>query len=228
MSTTSTPRSESSELPSSDAARMVLAAHPRRLADTLDSRLSAPVVRRLQNCARLHDRIAALLIQRHPGGSNDALADDAAALAERRATFDRLFQVDLKEASSLAGAAWHALSLRQMIRGRDVADLVAQIGQRAHAFGLRRDGVAPALRSVAPALRAVAPGALAEYIARDGYACLGVWFSSFPPPMRQQLLVRLPPDSGEYPEWSDAQQRLAFGLMGPVLSELDESTNASE
>jgi hypothetical protein len=221
MSTTSTPRSESREVPSYDATRMVLAAHPRRLADTLDSRLSASLVRRLQSCARLHDRIAPLLIQRQADGSNDAPADDATALAERRATFERLFLADLTEASSLAGAAWHAVSLRQMIRGRDVADLVAQIGQRAHAFGLRRDGVAPALRSVAPA-------ALAESIARDGNACLDVWFSSFPPPMRQQLHVRLPPESAGRPEWSDAQQSLALGLMDPVLSELDRSTNVFE
>ena len=108
-----------------------------------------------------------------------------------------------------------------MIRGRDVADLVAHIGRRAHAFGLRRDGVAPALHSVTP-------GALAERIARDGYACLGVWFSSFPPSMRQQLLVRLPPEVAESPDWSDAQQSLALGLMDPVLSELDGSLNVSK
>jgi hypothetical protein len=221
MSTTSTPRSESREVPSYDATRMVLAAHPRRLADALDSRLSESLVHRLQSCARLHDRIAALLIERQAGRSSDTPADDATALSEWPATFERLFQIDLKEASTLAGAAWHALSLRQMIRGRDVADLVAQIGQRAHAFGLRRDGGAPALRSVAPA-------ALAEHIARDGYACLNVWFSSFPPPMRQQLHVRLPPESAGHPEWSDAQQKLALGLMDPVLSELDGSTHASE
>jgi hypothetical protein len=218
MSTSSTLRSK--EVPSYDATRMVLAAHPGRLADALDSRLSASLVQRLQSCARLHDRIAPLLIQQQGGGSSDASADDA-TLADRRTAFERLFQADLKEASSLAGAAWHALSLRQMIRGRDVADLVAQIGQRAHAFGLRRDGVAPALRSVAP-------GALAEHIIRDGYACLAVWVFSFPPPMRQQLHVRLPPESDGHPEWSDAQQKLALGLMDPVLSELDGSTNASE
>jgi hypothetical protein len=221
MSTTSTLRSESSEVPSYDATRLVLAAHPRRLADALDSRLSAPLVRRLQNCTRLHDRIAPLLIQQQTGGSNDTPADDATALAQRQASFERLFQADLKEASSLAGAAWHALSLRQMIRGRDVADLVAQIGPRAHAFGLRRDGVAPALHSAAP-------GVLAEHIARDGYACLAVWVSSFPSPMQQQLHVRLPPESAGHFEWGDAQQSLALGLMDPVLSELDESTYVSE
>jgi hypothetical protein len=221
MSTTSTPRSESREVPSYDATRLVLAAHPRRLADALDSRLSAPLVHRLQNCARLHDRIAPLLIARQAGGSNDTPVDDAAVPEEQRAAFERLFLADLKEASSLAGAAWHALSLRQMIRGRDVADLVAQIGQRAHAFGVRRDGIAPALR-------AVAPGALAEHITRDGYGCIGAWFSSFPPPMRQQLHVRLPPEYAGNPEWSDAQQKLALGLMDPVLSELDGSMHVSE
>lgn len=224
MSTTPTPRSEWKEMPSHDAARLVLAAHPQRLADALDSRLSAAVVGRLQSCPRLHGRIAPLLIQRQADGSNDANdtpANDAATLADWRATFERLFRADLKEASSLAGAAWHALSLRQMIRGRDVADLVAHIGQRAHAFGLRRDGVAPTMLSVSP-------GVLAEQIARDGYACLGVWFSSFPPSMRQQLRVRLAPDFAESPDWSDAQQILAQGLMDPVLSELDGSLNVSK
>ena len=221
MSTKSTPRSEWKEVALPDATRLVLAAHPRRLADTLDSRLSAAVVSRLQGCPRLHDRIAPLLIQPQNDEPNDTRADDATTLGDRRAVFERLFRADLKQALLLAGAAWHAQSLRQMIRGRDVADLVAQIGQRAHAFGLRRDGVAPALRSVEP-------GALAEHIARDGNACVVVWFSSFPPPMRQQLLVRLPPESAPSPEWSDAQQQLALSLIDPVLSELDESMNASE
>ena len=221
MSTTPTPRSEWKEMPSHDAARLVLAAHPQRLVDALDSRLSAAVVGRLQICPRLHSRIAPLLILRQAGGANDTLADDAAILADRQATFERLFRADLKEVSSLAGAAWHALSLRQMIRGRDVADLVAHIGRRAHAFGLRRDGVAPALHSVAP-------GALAEQIAHDGYACLGVWFSSFPRSMRQQLLVRLPPEVADSSEWNDAQQSLALGLMDAVLLELDGSLNVSE
>jgi hypothetical protein len=46
--------------------------------------------------------------------------------------------------------------------------------------------------------------------------------------MRQQLHVRLPPESAGRPEWSDAQQSLALGLMDPVLSELDRSTNVFE
>ena len=220
MSTKSTPRSEKEAAPP-DATRLVLAAHPQRLADLLDSRLSAAIVSRLQGCLRLHDRIAPLLIQPQDDDPNDPRADDAIILADWRAAFERLFRADLKQASSLAGAAWHALSLRQMISGRDVAELVAQIGPRAHAFGLRRDGVAPALRSVAP-------GALAEQITRDGHACLVVWFSSFPPPMRQQLLVRLPPESAPPSEWSEAQQKLALGLIDPVLSELDELMNAAE
>jgi hypothetical protein len=219
MSTKSTLRSEWKEMATLDAARLVLAAHPQRLADVLDGRLSTAVVGRLQGCARLHDRIAPMLIEPHVGSPGDIPADDA-AIADRQATFERLFQADLKQASSLAGAAWNARSLRQMIRGRDVTDLVAQIGQRAHAFGLHHDGVAPALGSVAP-------GALAERIMRDGYACLAVWFSSFPPPMRQQLHVRLPPENDEFSEWSDEQQRLALGLIDPVLSELDGSTHAS-
>jgi hypothetical protein len=220
MSTAPTLRSEWKEMPSHDAARLVLAAHPQKLANALDSRLSTAVVSRLQSCPRLHGRIAPLLIQPQAGGSDDTSADDATISADRHATFERLFQADLKQASFLAGAAWHALSLRQMIRGRDVTELVAHIGQRAHAFGLLRDGVATALHSVTP-------GSLAERIARDGDACLGVWFSSFPPSLRQQLHVRLPPGSTEHPDWSDAQHRLALGLMDPVLSELDESLNVS-
>lgn len=222
MSTTSTPRSEWKETSSHDATRLVLAAHPQRLADAFDRRLSVAVVSRLQGCPRLHERIALLLLQQQGGGSNDPAADDATALTERRAAFERLFHVDLTEASHLAGAAWHALSLRQMIRGRDVADLVTHIGRRAHAFGLRRGGVAPAMRSAAP-------GAVAERIERDGYACLGVWFSSFPPQMRQQLHLRLPPGTAaETSDLSDVQQRLALGLIDPVLSELDGSMHASE
>jgi len=213
----STLRSETQEVPS-HATMVVLAAHPRRLADVLDIRLCGPLVRRLQSCARLHDRIAPLLIQQQIAGSNDTPPNDTTALEEQRASFERLFRADLTKASSLAGAAWHALSLRQMIRGPDVASLIAHIGQRAHAFGLRRDGIAPALRSVGP-------DALAEHITRDGYACLSVWISSFPPPMRQRLHVRLPPESAEPPEWTDAQRTLALGLMDPVLSELDDSTN---
>ena len=219
MSTTTTLRSNSRETLSHDATRLVLAAHPQRIADVLDPRLSTAVVGRLQGCPRLHGRIAQLLMQPSTGDSNDMPA--GGDLADPQATFERLFRADLKQASALAGAAWHASSLRQMIRGRDVADLVAQIGHRAHAFGLRRAGAAPALNSITP-------GALAERIARDGDACLVIWFSSFPPSMRQQLHVRLPPASAGAPEWSDAQRSLALDLIDPVLSELDESLNVSE
>jgi hypothetical protein len=219
MSTAPTQRFTSKEMPSHDAARLVLAAHPQRVADVLDNRLSATVVGRLQDCPRLHQRIAQLLIPPQAGDSND-MADDEADPADRQATFERLFRADLKEAASLAGAAWHALSLRQMVRSRDVADLVAHIGQRAHAFGLRHAGVAPALRSIPPA-------ALAERIVRDGTACLGVWFSSFPPSMRQLLQVRLPPATADALEWSNAQQSQALALIDPVLSELGESSNVS-
>src|SRR5262245_38352568 len=132
MSTRSTPRSEWKEPAPPDATRLVLAAHPQRLADALDHRISAAVVSRLQGCPRLHNRIAPLLIQPQDDHANDTWADDATTLADRRAIFERLFRADLGQASWLAGAAWHALSLRQIIRGRDVADLVAQIGQRAH------------------------------------------------------------------------------------------------
>ena len=81
MSTTPTPRSESKEMPSHDAARLVLAAHPQRLVDALDSRLSAAVVGRLQSCPRLHGRIAPLLIQRKPVARTIRSADDATILA---------------------------------------------------------------------------------------------------------------------------------------------------
>ncbi|MDQ8726885.1 nodulation protein NolU [Bradyrhizobium sp. LHD-71] len=220
MPATSTPGSAGKEALTRDASRLALAAHPQRLADAFDRRLSVAVVSRLQGCPRLHERIATLLLHQRGADSSGSIADNAPA--ERRETFERLFQVDLKEASHLAGAAWHAHSLRQIIHGRDVADLIARIGRRAHAFGLRRGGVAPAMRSPAS-------DALAEQIERDGHACLGVWFSSFPSSMRQQLYLRLPPDTAaETPDLSDAQQKLALGLIDPVLSELDESMNAFE
>ena len=204
---------------SQGATQLVRAAHPQRLSDALDRRLAAITIERLRTCARLHDRIAPLLTQRRLGEETDTQSDDTTMPADKQALFDRLVRVDLEEVSRLAGAAWHALSLRQMIRGRDVADLVARIGRPAHAFGLRREGVAPAMH-------AVAPDALAERIIRDGYACLGVWFLSFPMSMRRLLQIRLPPGTpAEAPELGDVQR--ALGLIEPVLSEFDEAANAS-
>lgn len=221
MSTTSTSSEPWKGLPSQGATRLVLAAHPQRMSDALDRRLTEATVERLRSCARLHARIAPLLVPRLGGDATDTGADDATVPADRQATFDRLGRIDLNEASCLAGAAWHALSLRQMIRRSEVADLVARIGRRAHAFGSRREGIAPVMHSLTP-------DALAEHIMRDGYACLGVWFLSVPTSMRQQLLIRLPPGTpAEAPELSDAQRLRALDLIDPVLTEFDESANAS-
>jgi len=168
------------------AGDFVARAHPERVRACLDPRVSLATARRLQDCRRLRHRLHAVMAERY--GSLDvqnsatvsATSDAAAALASILASTDPI------EAARLAGALWHARSLKLVLSGPAVAGLVAQIGRRAHAFGLRN------AQAAVDATPITDPVALASAIERDGLLCLGACASGSPA-LRLRLAVMLAP-----------------------------------
>jgi hypothetical protein len=168
--------------------------HPSRIAAALDQRLSAEAVRKLQNCRRLEQRLATQMklglaeqdLWPIPG-SADFLASPAHP----------------QEVARLAGAIWHAASLRLVVTGKAAAELVATIGEKTFAFGLRH-----AAASVAPA-QAIGASELAHAIDGDGLACLGAWLASEPKPRRDAVLLRLSPEETEQARRFDPEHMTA-------------------
>lgn len=156
--------------------------HPSRIAAALDQRLTAETVRKLQNCHRLEQRLAA---QMKPRLAEQDLWPIPASIEFLAGP------AHPQEVARLAGAIWHAASLRLVVTGKAAAELVATIGEKAFAFGLRH-----AAASIAPA-QAIGPSELAHAIDRDGLACLGAWLAGEPKPRRDVVLLRLSPEETE-------------------------------
>ncbi|MDI4231932.1 nodulation protein NolU [Bradyrhizobium sp. Arg237L] len=183
--------------------------HPSRIAAALDQRLTAETIRKLQNCRRLEQRLAA---QMKPGlVAQDlwpipASADFLACPANPQAV------------ARLAGAIWHAASLRLVVTGKAAAELVATIGEKAFAFGLRH-----AAASVGPA-QAIGPSELAHAIDRDGLACLGAWLAGEAKPRRDAVLLRLSPEDTEQArQFSPEHMTACQSVMTIVMAEGETS-----
>ena len=99
-------------------------AHPDRLAACLDVPLSRRTLRRLQQCERLHARLNALLVERWEG----QIGDDPELGAGHAGTQDPppslLEHPDIYEIARLAGAVWHSRSLKSLVSGTVVGELV--------------------------------------------------------------------------------------------------------
>ena len=210
---------------------LVSRAHPERLLACLDPRLSAATVRRLQDCRRLLARLHDLLVRRYgallapPGAPSVDHAEDArlagaspelgeagdAGLAEAAI----LGHPDLMEVARLAGAVWHARSLKLLVSGPAVAEVVSRIGRRAHAFGLRNAAAAVASTPASD------PVALAGAIERDGLLCLGAGLLAGSPALRLRVLLRLPPGTpAEAESFEEVVLRNAPAVLARVAAEL--------
>src|SRR5262245_56231928 len=101
--------------------------HPSRISAALDERVTAETARKLQSCGRLHERLAS---QMQPA----LLEQDLWPIpdAEFFAT-----SIHPREMARLAGAVWHAASLRLVLTGKAASELVTIIGEKAFTFGLR-------------------------------------------------------------------------------------------
>ena len=203
-------------------ADLVAIAHPSHLSLILHPDLAPALKARLQSCRRLQARLATLLSQASvpmPHGIPAGLAADTEA--GKSIDADRLLRIDLLEAVRLAGAAWHSKALRKLIRGNDIADVVAQIGARAHGFGVRQNLDSDALPIAEPA-------ALAKAILDDGWHCLACWLAQSPAPVRVRIFVRLPQGTAiPDPAFTGARRARALALAAPVIAELETSSDAA-
>ena len=197
---------------------LVADAHPERVRAALGERVSAATVQRLQESRRLRARLQALLIHHHGGSAGHTPDPVGGMLRDGAPEVSILDEPDLLDAARLAGALWHARALRLLVSGAVVGDLVARIGRRAHAFGLRN--IAHAVE-IAPAV--ADPLALASEIERDGLRCLGARFASSPA-SRLRLLTRPPPGTpAEAETFDDVYVRNAPAVLARVAAELGKS-----
>ncbi len=130
-------------------------------------------------CNRVQPRLLALLALRlgWPDGPLEPTPD--ARLAARPAA-------EILHAATLAGAAWHARSIRQRIAASEVDRLTQAIGAPVRAFAL-----AHAALAIAPAQPSATdlPAAIAE----AARTCLAAWIDALPPGLRRLAMARLPP-----------------------------------
>jgi hypothetical protein len=181
--------------------------HPSRISLALDQRLLPETVQKLLNCQRLHERLAAEM--RTPLVKEDlwpipTAADFLAAPAHPR------------DMARLAGAVWHAASLRLVVTGKAASELVAAVGEKVFTFGLRHAAMA-----VAPA-RTTRPSELAEAIDCDGLSCLGAWLAAEPKPRRNALLLRLSPEEVELArQFNPDHKAMCKAVMAVVLAKGD-------
>ncbi len=161
----------------------------------------------LTSSLRIQERLLRLVAARLglPGGPT--VAGSLAALADCPAAL-------MHEAATLAGAAWHAGSVRQVLVAEDVEVLVQTIGARARSFALGN----PAL-AVAPPERLVA-AVLAATIMECAGVCLAAWLADLPPGPRAAALPKLPralADMQAAPADVDAGLRLMLAAAAAVL-----------
>ncbi|MBO0764025.1 MAG: hypothetical protein J2P50_05490 [Hyphomicrobiaceae bacterium] len=204
-------------------ARHLPSVHPDRVRACLDPRLSAAVAQRLADSERVGWRVAEIILYRH--GLNPAMLDDfygrAAPASSSEADIHPLLHCDLEDCARLAGAAWHARSLKQCVSGKLVADLTALIGHRTRAFGLRNANLAVCSQVVTGAAE------LAAAINDDGFRCIGALLSSKDWALRGLVHVRLPPGTpAEAVAFGDEHVRHAPAIIERALAELQGTPHA--
>jgi hypothetical protein len=198
-------------------------AHPDRVRACLDLRLSDAVVKRLADSERVGPRVAEVMLHRH-GLSPQALDEyyRSAPRPASEADIHPLLRCDLAQCACLAGAAWHARSLKQCLSGKVVADLTARIGQGARAFGLRNANLAVSSQVYAGAVE------LAAAINDDGLRCIGALVSSKDAVLRALVRLRLPPGTpAEAGTFGDEHLRHASAIVERALAELRGTPHVS-
>jgi hypothetical protein len=198
-------------------------AHPDRVSACLDPRLSDVVVKRLADSERVGPRVAQEMLHRH-GLVPQALDEYYGSASGPASEVDihPLLHCDLAQCAYLAGAAWHARSLKQCVSGKVVADLTALIGPRARAFGLRNANLAVSKHVHTGAVE------LAAAINDDGFLCIGALVSSKDAVLRALVRLRLPPGTpAEAAAFGDEHLRHAPAIVERALAELGGTPHVS-
>jgi hypothetical protein len=192
-------------------------AHPDRVRACLDPGLSDAVVQRLAHSERIGPRVAEVILHRHglTAQALDDLYQSATPGPAAQVDIHPLLHYDVTLCAYLAGAAWHARSLKQCVSGKVVAELTARIGHRARAFGLRNAKLAVSSQ--------VHPGAaeLVAAISDDGFRCIGALLSTKDAVVRGLVRLRLPPGTpADAAGFGDEHLRHASTIIERVLAEL--------
>jgi hypothetical protein len=199
---------------------LVRRAHPERLRACLDPRIGPATATRLQEAGRFRARLDALLMRHFTPPAPETVAEDAGSSEAEAALASILARAEPTEAARLAGAIWHAGSLKRLVSGPAVGELVGRIGRRAHACGVRNAAAAVATAPIAD------PAALAAAVERDGLLCLGA-AAVGSPRLRLHLLMMLPLGTpAEAERFSELHRANAPVILVRVAAELDEPRHA--
>lgn len=126
-------------------------------------------------CERIQSRLQRLVADRLGWPDGPPVDGPLAALANLPASV-------LETIAGLAGAAWHAGSVRLVLNAAEVEALVEVIGAQARSFALEHMEL-----SVAPAARTSVAN-LGEQIAAASRTCLAAWLAALPPGPRRLAL----------------------------------------
>ncbi|MGY3450528.1 SctK family type III secretion system sorting platform protein [Bradyrhizobium sp. USDA 4353] len=153
--------------------------HPQRLAACVPD-IPPALAERLRSVARLRSKLSDI-VARHAGlePCGGCAANESAASWP----LDRLMQL-----ADRAGAIWHAQSLRSIILGRTLAQVLAGFDADLRDVAIRHLALAP------PDGPQIAPADLAQAIRSDGMHCLTAWIAELPACARSRLILKLPPD----------------------------------
>jgi hypothetical protein len=205
----------------SDAIRRFLAPapgdiHAARLGAALGLPLGPRLRSRLLDCDRIKPRLAELVARRL------ALVSDAAL--EFATPLSRLAWLDsagLVQASRLAGATWHARSLRAIILAAPRAAVIEALGDAAYAFGIGNADLA-----VAPATRAT-PEELVAAIDLDGQLCLGAWLETLDAGVAERVRLKLSPSPALERPAGQFHREGSPPILARVAAELSASPERS-
>ena len=159
-------------------------AHPERLRALMPPSLPDTAIDRMRATPRLQRLLnaklaaAGALNQGRPGPSGSA---------EWEGRLIRLDQPETAAVVLLAGAVWHAGTLKTMVMRETLRQVLAAIGRRAHAFALRHAELTPVAASAVP------PAGLRMAAERDGTRCLAAWADGLPPGSAGRLRLKLSP-----------------------------------
>lgn len=200
--------------------KLVETVHPARIARRLDPRMTVATVERLRSTTRLRRRLAVLVVLPAP-----------AMIAEDQDTSDpivaelgrRLLPHEPLRLARMAGATWHARTLKLIVSGKSVAALVEAIGDEAYAFGLNTVDLA-----IAPGLDRGSGEAAAKVVEADGLRCLGLVLDRLSPQVRTEILLRLPPGTGAEGPGAETSAADAIAILTRVVGELDGTANSED
>ena len=189
--------------------------HADRLRALLPSSLPRNVADEIRATPRLQRVLNAKLTETMPPYQSPGPAEPD-GLADWEHRLIRLDVADTAAVVLLAGAVWHAATLKMMVMREALKEALAAIGHRAHALALRHADLTPVAASAIP------PDGLRLTAERDGVLCLAAWADGLPPEPAGRVWLKLPPRHLETQPPTDIHRVHALPIVERCAQEVFE------